>query len=136
MYNKFAALIQDDFSAYCLETFGSYDHSYINDGVFIADLKHWSDYDLTEKMVNHIINEKPTKFPDQDLFSLYVQPFLQPLPISFNFFPYKQELYDNIGEPLVIHFNGLSKPWHGKTDNKYDIKWHRINDSMSKYTNE
>lgn len=136
LYNKFAALIQDDFSTHCLETYGTYDHPYINDGVFIADLNHWSEYDLTGKMVEHMVNKTPTKFIEQDIFSLHVQPFLQPLPISFNFFPYKEELYGSIGEPLVIHFNGSIKPWHGKNNNRYNLEWHRINDSMPKYHNE
>lgn len=125
-YNPFIALVQDDFSKHSEIVFGSPDIPYINDGVFITDLNFWRANDIESKMINYVKEKGQTKFIEQDVISIFMQPFISPLPVTFNFFVDKIELYENTPSPLIVHFNGPNKPWLSNSDNIYHNLWNDL----------
>jgi lipopolysaccharide biosynthesis glycosyltransferase len=130
-HNPFIGLIQDDFSKHSQIAFGSPDIPYINDGVFITNLNFWRDNDVENKMITYIKENGQTKFIEQDVISIFMQPFVSPMPPTFNFFVDKLELYENTPNPMIVHFNGKNKPWLSGWDNKYHIMWKNIFNTLT-----
>ena len=130
-HNPFIALVQDDFSNHSEIAYGSPDIPYINDGVFITDLNFWRNNRVEEKLLNYLKENGQTRFIEQDTLSIFMQPFLSPLPVTFNFLVHKIELYENTPSPMIIHFCGPEKPWLSGWDNKYHVMWKNVFNTLT-----
>lgn len=130
-HSPFIALVQDDFSNHCAEAYGNQDIPYINDGVFITDLGFWRNNKVEEQLLNYLKENGQTKFIEQDVLNIFMQPYLSPLPVTFNFLVHKEELYGNCPEPMIVHFCGPDKPWLSGWENKYHIMWKNVFNTLT-----
>ncbi|MDL2214883.1 glycosyltransferase family 8 protein [Dysgonomonas sp. OttesenSCG-928-M03] len=97
---------------------------YINAGVLLINLKYWRE----KKVLNLFLDfykEKQDKllFHDQDIINgvLYDTKLVLPIKynmVDFNFVAkqnivpeYKDEVYEGLQDPVIIHFTASSKPW-------------------------
>lgn len=120
-----AAYIEDDFQEHCLEVYDNQDMIYFSDGVFIADLNAWREKEFEKKLIQYAKTHN-TKFVDQDAINFVMREHVQPLPVTFNFFVDKAELYWTVKDPLIVHFSGPVKPWkEDMLDNKFVDAWRK-----------
>lgn len=118
-----------EFSELPKQVFNDEDRPYFNNGVFIADLNFWREFDAENKMVNWIANAGPTPCPEQDAMNAVFIDYWAPMPPTFNFFNYKiwtdGQFELVITNPIVVHFLGDSKPWtlNNRSKTKFEVSW-------------
>jgi lipopolysaccharide biosynthesis glycosyltransferase len=126
-----AAYVEDDFQEHCLEIYGNQDMIYFSDGVFIADLDFWRENNFEEQLIAYAKTHN-TRFVDQDAVNFVMKDYIEPLPVTFNFFVDKGPLYYSVKDPLIVHFSGPQKPWKDDMgDNKYFLAWKQKFESLT-----
>lgn len=104
--------------------------NYFNAGVLLINLDLWVKKDIGNEALNYLINNPTTvKYLDQDALNYVLKDKWQNLELSWNFQPTsytayekgydylatrKEELYDSVKKPSIVHFIGPVKPWHAK----------------------
>ncbi|GAA0827833.1 glycosyltransferase family 8 protein [Marinomonas arenicola] len=104
--------------------------NYFNAGVLLIDLNLWINNQLGEKALNYLIKHPDdANFLDQDALNNILKNQWKNLDLSWNFQPAaysahekgydylesrKNELYNAIKKPQIVHFIGPIKPWSGK----------------------
>lgn len=111
-------------------SFGDKDRPYFNNGIFIANLNFWRQFNAESKMVDWISNNGPTLCPEQDAMNAVFIDWWSPLPISFNMFDWFQWVNEHASktnsDPLIVHFSGEQKPWLGENGSRYNLEWRKI----------
>jgi lipopolysaccharide biosynthesis glycosyltransferase len=100
---------------------------YFNSGVMLIDKKKWLEFDASERVIKYLNeNQKICDYHDQDGLNGALYLYRYKLPPIWNqqlgiYFIKKEILWnvygkDNcleaISKPLIIHFNGVEKPWN------------------------
>ena len=103
-------------------------NKHIADGIWVMNLKKIREDNLNIKMLE-VINDKTIekRFPDQDIMNISCNGKVGFIPLNYISYPYmvdllanpnfvsdytKEELYDSIINPKIIHF-AAQKPWNG-----------------------
>jgi lipopolysaccharide biosynthesis glycosyltransferase len=108
------------------------EYLYFNAGVLLVDKSKWNEILATEKVTNYIINNTELcAYHDQDglngsLFEyrLPLEPIWnQQIGLYFIDEAIKKKCYKNYSEaisnPIIVHFNGIEKPWHFVSNHPY-----------------
>lgn len=111
--------------------------SYIGGGIWVMNLKKMRSDDLISKMLKITQDNNITKrWPDQDIINIACENKVKFIPLNYISLPYlidyitqndftshytKDELYDSIINPKIIHYAGI-KPWNGNPK-KASIWW-------------
>ncbi len=117
----------DQWKKLCVSLKRSEDIPYFNSGVMVIDLLKWRQENITEKTIS-FIREHPDRirFADQCALNYVVGPsfkFLSPewnvtmaywqtKPTSDLDFAEYEDIVAAKNNPLLVHYNGPSKPWH------------------------
>ncbi|BFM49616.1 glycosyltransferase family 8 protein [Marinomonas sp. THO17] len=110
------------------ETFIKRNSNYFNSGVLLIDLIKWKEDQIGELSLSYLNkNSDILKYPDQDALNYILRDNFFPIDLSWNFQPTsysayeksfhyldsrKDELYQSIRKPNIVHFIGALKPWH------------------------
>lgn len=105
-------------------------NNYFNAGVLLVDLDLWIQKNIGDEALNYLTSPSTkAKYLDQDALNYVLKGKWRPLELSWNFQPAsytayekdydylisrKEELYDSIKKPSIVHFIGPIKPWHAK----------------------
>lgn len=119
------------------------DDLYFNAGVLYINLAKWRELGTGKRAISYVLENlgDPVKLEhrDQDALNVACAGHWLPLGPTFNYANWSldsQRLADprtafapgaNVGEngPLIVHFTGAVKPWHGGTGNPYAAEyWH------------
>lgn len=131
MRNKLMAMVE--YNSMNMITFGDRDRPYFNNGVFIADLNYWRESNAEDVMVKFAEENGPTMCPEQDAMNYAFIDVWSPLPFSFNTFHYWMHsmpiIAANNPDPIIVHFVGEHKPWHGngtewQNGTQWETTWH------------
>lgn len=149
MINKFMAWVES--GNMNDRIFHDWDRPYFNNGVFLADLNFWREYDAESKMIAWMrgMREKyghPTPCPEQDAMNAVFMEYLAPLHISANLFNYLS-VVPNLSwgnpisyNPIIVHFVGSEKPWLVPEITEWSRAWNEAFSLLwpfnSKYVNE
>lgn len=103
------------------------DALYLQAGVLVFNLRAWKQRDVTSALQRCCQTHGCFLRNDMDAINLATAGEFTPLPLRWNqthslrspktwaytFFP-KEEVDEALGDPAIIHFSGLEKPWHEK----------------------
>lgn len=100
---------------------------YFNSGVLLVDLDKWKKEQYSKKVIHYIkANNGKLVYPDQDALNEILKDNWIKLPLRFNRQKIIYELNEHdlgikkslrkelINSPSIIHYTGLTKPWHIK----------------------
>jgi lipopolysaccharide biosynthesis glycosyltransferase len=107
----------------------SEDSLYFNAGVMLINLDYWRDYNISQKAVQYIReNKEQITLWDQDVLNYIIESKWLPVEPKWNAtaIVFKSELWEQRGfasqlceqleqvknNPSIIHFTGSAKPWH------------------------
>ncbi len=129
MRNKLMAMVE--YNSMNVISFNDRDRPYFNNGVFIADLNYWRESNAEEKMLEFVRENGPTMCPEQDAMNYAFIDVWSPLPFSFNSFYWwmasMEHFAHNNPEPMIVHFVGPHKPWHGNgTEWQHGTQWEKL----------
>lgn len=108
-----------------------------NSGVMLINLEKWRNEGTTEKVLNFIKeNSNRMKLHDQDAFNAVLYNSWYQLHPKWNqqsiFFKKKTnhgfhqaDFNCSIAEPSIIHYTGISKPWHYFNNHPFKQEYHR-----------
>lgn len=107
-------------------SFDNIDRPYFNNGVFIADLNFWREFNAEQKLLDYILNHPESRCPDQDAMNAVFFEEWGPLPVTFNSMDYLYYKDTHISRtnqaPVIVHFIGPNKPWI-KTITEWSKRW-------------
>lgn len=99
--------------------------AYVNGGFYFFNLKYWRDQNMGKVFLEYLTtNIKEIKCLEQDIFNYTCRGKIKRLPLKFNslsgyFYDepmikdeFKDQLYDCLYQPVIIHFTDAIKPWH------------------------
>ena len=109
--------------------FKSDESLYFNAGILRMSLKKCREISLSES-AEKIIFEKNGhfEFQDQDIFNLLLKNNFDVLPHVYNVFHEHIAISPKIGvfrNPIIVHFNGPSKPWKNMIHSSFVDEWRR-----------
>lgn len=119
------------------EIFNTQDRLYFNDGVFITNLDYWRENNLEQQMIDYVLENGSTLYIEQDLLNIFFEDKVAPLPQTFNFGPWQNEVWTikNLNvSPVIVHWFGKEKPWSGSThkEDKWKDSWIEKYKSLTK----
>lgn len=134
--NPFLKFSKEELSHYKKEHFELVKDKHFAGGIWVMNLKKIRNDKLENKMLN-IIQDKTIekRFPDQDIMNIACEGKVGFIPLNYISYPYmidllqnpdfisdytKEELYDSIINPKIIHF-AAEKPWNNNP--KYSNLW-------------
>ena len=137
--NAFMKWDKSELSHLSKENFEDLKDSYISGGIFLINLKQIRNDDIEKQMIK-IIEDKSIlkKWNDQDVINLACKGKIGFIPLNYISYPYlidylniknfnshysKEELFDSIINPKIIHF-AAEKPWNGSPN--YSNLWWTI----------
>lgn len=108
-------------------------YTYGNAGVALINIKHWREYNITNKCLEYIVTHpQEVLFHDQDTLNAVLHKKMKLLPIKYNLQTgfllshytqfYKnemEEIMEAAVSPVIIHFTGVSKPWYKGSRHPY-----------------
>lgn len=126
--NPFMKYSKNELSHLSSEHYEKLKDSYIAGGIWLMNLKKIRQDNIESKIID-ICNDKTIikRWPDQDLINIACLGKISFLPLNYISYPYmmyllsdpkfeshysKEELYDSIINPKIIHF-ASEKPWNG-----------------------
>lgn len=106
---------------------------YVNSGVLLMNLKYWRDNNVVNRCFDYIKNNKEkVLLHDQDTINAVLYSEKKFLPLTYNFqtgfilthYYFEASIMDEIlitvkSNPIVIHYDGVSKPWHKSSKHPY-----------------
>ena len=110
------------------------ENGYVNSGVLLLNLTYWRENDCVERCLDFISrNQEMIKFYDQDVLNKVLNAEKMFLNATYNFqngfmlwwqYGYyqgemKKEIDACANNPVIIHFDGRSKPWHKDSHHPY-----------------
>ena len=122
------------------------ENAYFNSGVLLIDVRKWKDGNFGERVMSFIsANYELCKFHDQDALNALLFKDRFSLPPKYNqqigFFLLRKSdilkvfnfkaIADAKKNPVIIHFNGLEKPWHYMSFHPYRFLFSKYSGSAS-----
>jgi lipopolysaccharide biosynthesis glycosyltransferase len=118
---------------------------YFNSGVLLVDRKKWREYDITNKSIAYLKeNYEKCKNFDQDGLNVILFNQRHQLSPVWNqqiglFFieenvlnnVYRNDYWEAIIHPKIVHFNGYEKPWHYTSFHPYQKQFNFYAQSVS-----
>ena len=110
---------------------------YFNAGMLLVNLSLWHTDQITKRLVDFIVSEKPLHFADQDALNYILDDkHLIYLPRKYNALVMLDKIWDkdsnNEDFPVLIHYAGYRhKPWKPNTDLKN--KWNYLYQSYMEH---
>jgi lipopolysaccharide biosynthesis glycosyltransferase len=126
MTNKYICAVREvsvDDNVKRLNGIGIPTRSYFNAGVILVNIKAWRDDKLDEKFIT-IAKEYADKLEwvDQDILNIYFANNWYQLDKKYNGIHITQKL---AAEPVIIHYNTYSKPWHYVDTHPYNFLYQK-----------
>ncbi len=124
-YNELAAVVECKISTSHLEKIGFKNEKYFNAGMIYFNYKRCIEEDVFKKALKLIIKDNDKyNFMDQDVLNKVLKGKLRYISPKWNygsFFSTSELLgYKEIkGNPVIIHYTGILKPWNYLNTNKY-----------------
>lgn len=134
--NPFMKCYKNELSHLQKEYYETLKDSYLGGGIWVMNLQKIREDNIEEKMIDIINNDSIVKrWPDQDIINIACQNKVGFIPLNYISYPYlidilkipdfishytKEELYDSIINPKIIHFAGI-KPWNNNPN--YSSLW-------------
>lgn len=118
---------------------------YINSGVLVFDLQKYRDQRIRDRCIDFIReNKEYLNLADQDALNFVLLGKFKRLPprwnqesvsrtreLPVNYKIYtEQEIDDLVDNPAIIHFNGSTKPWSGRSNDPYARDWLALRDEI------
>ncbi len=111
---------------------------YFNSGMLLVNLSLWHTDQITKRLVDFIVSEKPLNFADQDALNYILDDkHLIYLPKKYNALIKIDKSWDKVSNneefPVLIHYAGYrrNKPWKPNTDLKN--KWNYLYQSYMEH---
>jgi lipopolysaccharide biosynthesis glycosyltransferase len=97
------------------DTLSKGSQKYLNGGLNLIDCQRFRRRDIQTKVVKAITGKKlPLRYNDQTAFNYVLDGDWLELSPSFNMFvPLWNSFVRQVCEPVLVHFAGSNKPWHG-----------------------
>lgn len=118
---------------------------YINSGVLVFDLQKYREQRIRDRCIDFIReNKEYLNLADQDALNFVLLGKFKRLPprwnqesvsrtreLPVNYKIYtEQEIDDLVDNPAIIHFNGSTKPWSGRSNDPYARDWLALRDEI------
>ena len=115
-----AAMAKDHISAFNIS---ENKPPYFNSGVILINADYWRENNITQKMITYIQDNEELQFPDQDAVNKVLRGKIFKLEQKWN------NLVNDMGNTLtsindggILHYFGITKPWHITSDRKNAVK--------------
>lgn len=109
-----------------IKLFKSPDVSYFNAGVLLINADHWRENKTVEKCLLLIEEQGNFNCQDQDVLNLVFKNNWQLLPPTSNVmvsFVDSLSSFPQLSQPMIVHFVGRHKAWHGFSWTKWHKMW-------------